>query len=456
DPSNAAAYNNLGIALKESGQTGEAISCFQKAIELNPELFASYYNLGTVYKEKGQLDEAASYYQKFLELNPVSAAAYNSLGLVFQEKGEFDRAVGCYRKALEFNPSDAAIYNNLGTALKEKGQIDEALTCFEKSLEIDPNDTALNQIFEISYIILKNGDLTRGWSLYWKFNDSYWQKRIPDKRMWDACDIRGLTILLQSDAGFGDTVQFVRYAPMIAERGARVILNCQRELISLLQSVEGLERVIEKIQRSEFDIFIPIRRLPLVFRTTIETIPANIPYIRPNPVMVQKWKDKIRHDTADLKLGLVWAAGHDDRNRSYPLDLFSPLAGLENTTFYSLQVGLHASDAKNPPEGMKIVDHTEELKDFSETAALIENLDLIVSVDTVVAHVAGALGKPVWTLLPFIADSRWLSDREDSPWYPTMKLFRQPSPCDWKSVISRVGENLQALINGDISYLSAS
>jgi len=446
DPANAASYNNLGIALKEKGLIEEAISCYQKALELNPDMIAVYYNMGSISQEKGQFDDALSYYGRAAELDNRNPAVHNSLGLVLKEKGLLDEAVSHYQKAVEYEPDNAAFHNNLGIALKEKGRLDEAVVHLEKSFDIEPNDTALNQIFEISYLILRKGDLQKGWSLYWRFNDSYWQKNIPAKPIWNGSDIQGSTIVIQSDAGFGDVIQYIRYAPLVAERGAKVILNCQKEIVSLLKNVKGLTTVVTDIPLSQFDLFIPIRRLPLVFETKLETIPSEVPYIKANPELVRKWKEKVHSENGKLKVGLVWAAGHGDSNRSCPLSLFAPLTSLQDVTFYSLQVGKDADGALNPPEGMKLIDYTEEIKDFSYTAAIIENLDLTISVDTAVAHVAGAMGKPVWNLLPHIVDSRWLLEREDSPWYPTMKLFRQPSTGDWESVIRRVSESLKALV----------
>ncbi|MEW6585447.1 MAG: tetratricopeptide repeat protein [Nitrospirota bacterium] len=446
DPSSADAFNNLGIALKDKGQFDEALSYYQKAIELNPRLTPAYYNLGVLLQEKGQLDGAASSYRRAAELDNRNAAVHNSLGLVLREKGLLDEAISHYREAVEYEPDSAAFRNNLGIALKERGRPDEALVHFEKSFSVDPNDTALNQIFDIAELFLQKGDLKRGWALYWRFNDSYWHEHIPGKPIWNGADVRGRTILLQSDAGFGDVIQYVRYAALIAGRGAKVILNCPKEIMSLLQTVAGLHKVVTDILPSEFDLFSPVRRLPFVFGTILETVPATIPYIKAELLLVQKWKEKLGGDNAKLRVGLVWAAGHRDLNRSCPLELFGPLADQRDVTFYSLQVGADAAEARHPPGGMKLVDRADEIENFSDTAAIIENLDLTISVDTAAAHVAGALGKPVWTLLPYVVDSRWLLDREDSPWYPTMRLFRQPSPGDWASVIRRLAENLRRIL----------
>jgi tetratricopeptide (TPR) repeat protein len=445
DGSSAEAHNNLGIVLKQQGRRDEAGASFRRAIELDSDLVPAYYNLGTVLREKGQPDEAVSVYRKALELDSGNAAVHNALGLILREKGLLEQAVQENHKAVEHDPDNAAFRNNFGIALKEMGRRDEALFQFEKSFQLDPNDTALDRIYDIAESILQKGNMREGWALYWKYNDAYWHEHVPAKPIWNGGDIKGLSIVLQADGGFGDTIQYARYARLIADKGAKVILNCQKELVSLLRSVKGLDLVVPEISRREFDLLIPVRRLPFVFGTTLETIPAEVPYIQADTELVRKWEQRVQSERSTLKVGLVWAAGHGDRNRSCDLSLFAPLAKLNGMAFYSLQVE-NAGDAKNPPAGMRLIDFTDKLADFSDTAALIKNLDLVISVDTAVAHVAGALGVTVWTLLPYIVDSRWLLDREDSPWYPTMRLFRQPAPGEWEPVITRVAENLKALI----------
>jgi hypothetical protein len=262
--------------------------------------------------------------------------------------------------------------------------------------------------------------------------------------------------LLYAEQGLGDTIQFIRYAPLVAQRGADVIVYCQNELTSLIKDMDGIRQVISYGDPLPvFHIHSPLLRLPLIFGTTLENIPTKTPYISVNQALIHKWKEKVKNDTSQLKIGLVWAGipGHkNDRNRSCSLDIFSPLANIHDTTFYSLQKGDAAEQAKSPPEGLKLVDYTEEIHDFSDTAALIENLDLVISVDTAVAHLSGALNKPVWTLLPFAPDWRWLLNRNDSPWYSTMRLFRQPSHGDWVSVISSVVRELLSFKHMQKSY----
>ena len=268
--------------------------------------------------------------------------------------------------------------------------------------------------------------------------------------MWDGFDIKGRSILLHAEQGFGDTIQFVRYAPLVAKRAGKVILECPGELTPLLRSVEGLSQIIVKGESlPDFDVHCPLLRLPLIFDTTLESVPAQIPYLGVDHLLIDKWRNKIQDDNSKLKIGLTWAGRPEqknDRNRSFCFATFLPLAQLEGITFYSLQKGEAAKQARDAPESMKLVDYTEEINDFSDTAAFMENLDLVICVDTAVAHLAGALGKPVWTLLTFVPAWQWLLNREDSPWYPTMKLFRQRSPGDWGTVMVNVERQLVKLL----------
>jgi tetratricopeptide (TPR) repeat protein len=490
-PSFAEAHCNLGYALQEKGQPDEAAAYFLKAIEMNPYLTKAYYNLGITLQKKGRMDEAIAYYQKAIEFDPFSAEAYCNLGAAVLEKGQFDRvitycrkaieldpcsaqaycnlgaavlekgrtdeAIASYQKAIEFDPFFAQAYCNLGYALKEKGQFAEAATHYQKALELNPGSETAN--YNMSLILLLTGNFEQGWEKYewrWKAKDfikmnCFHQPVDFSQPMLYGIDVEGLTILIYAEQGFGDAIQFIRYVPELAQRGANVIIECQRELVSLLKNIDGVKHVVAQGDSlPHFDMHCPLLSLPFIFRTTLGSIPAKVPYVQANASLVQKWRDKLGNDHAQLKIGLSWAGKpthKNDRNRSCSLEVFSPLAELGDISFYSLQKGGAAEQAKNPPPGMKLVDYTEEISDFSDTAALMENLDLIISVDTSIVHLAGALGKRVWTMVPFVPDWRWMLDREDSPWYPTMRLFRQPLPGDWKSVIGKMKDGLLILLN---------
>jgi Flp pilus assembly protein TadD len=450
-PNNARVCFGLAFVLQEKGGADEAIPWYQKALKLNPQFVDALYNLGSIYHQKGQLDEAVSYYEKALQLNPQLAMAYNNLGSILQQKGRFDEAIGLYQKALQQNPGLISAYNNMGLVFQEKGRFDEAMGCHQKALSLNPDHATVH--FNIAGLLLLHGDFENGWKEYeWRKKMPGYQARSLTRVLWDGSDISGRTILLYSEKGyegFGDTIQFVRYAPLLAERGAKVIVECQKELASLIRNAGGVAQVISYGEKlPAFDLHCPYLSLPAVFRTTIRSIPSKIPYITADPGLVQKWRDRMAQDFSEFKIGLAWAgnlAHPRSQYRSCSLDQFSSLAQLDDITIYSLQKGEAAAMAKNPPAGMKVVDYTEDFRDFSDAAALIENLDLVISVDTAAAHLAGALGKTVWTLLPFIPEWRWLLNREDSPWYPTMRIFRQPSAGDWKSVISRVVDELRKI-----------
>lgn len=275
--------------------------------------------------------------------------------------------------------------------------------------------------------------------------------------LWDGTNIKGRTILLYGGT-YGDEIQFIRYAPLVAECGARVVFVCLKELVSLLKSVTGIHQILSSDEPlPDFDVHCSIRSLPIVFNTSTETVPSKVPYITVSSLLINEWRHKVLHDESKLKIGLVWTSGGTPsdhmgwlmKKKSFPLEVFSLLAQLGDISFYSLQKGWASEQTKNPPKGMELFDYTAEIQDFSDTAALIENLDLIISVDTAVAHLAGALGKSVWTLLDAGSDWRWLMNREDCPWYPTMRLFRQSSEGNWESVMTKVKDELLKLLDSN-------
>jgi tetratricopeptide (TPR) repeat protein len=487
DPGNAEAYSNLGFILQGKGRLDDAVKCYQKAVELNPDLLQAYMNLGNTFKEKGRFDDAVRYYQKALQICPDLPDAYSNigitllktrqpdkavdfcqkavqlaphdvnmyynLGIVLQENGRLDEAVACYQKASQLAPGDAEIYNNLAFALQENRRPYEAIPYYRKALGLQPDYATAH--WNLALALLLTGNFREGWREYeWRWGTKYLlsSKRKFEQPLWTGSDIEGLTILLHAEQGLGDTFQFIRYAPLVAGRGAKVIFECYGHMASLMRGVDGIHQLIVSGEElPAFDVHCPLLSLPLAFDTTLETVPAAIPYISADILLTDKWKDLLKHDDSKLKIGIVWAGNpgfKQNRYRNIPLHFFAPVAGLPGVTLYSLQKGEEAGTAKDPPGGMKLVDYTSEINDFSDTAAFIENLDLVISVDTAVAHLAGAMGRPVWTLLPFSPEWRWLMDREDSPWYPTMRLFRQSSHMDWQSVIDGVIRELRSKITG--------
>lgn len=453
NPSNAEAYYNLGNIFKDNNLLDEAITCYQNALRIDPTIPHIYINLGYILRHKKLFEESATSYQKALQLDPLNAVTYYNLGNIFQDEDKLDEAIQYFQKAISLDPYFHDAYLNLGIALYDKQQIDRAITCYQEALRLDPD--LADAHWNLSHALLLSGKFREGWKEYewrWKIKELYLHS-LPKtdnfhQQKWDGSDITGLFILLHAEQGFGDTIQFIRYAPLVAKRCAGVIIECPKALTALLKNVEGISHVIAYGEaKPRFNIHCPILSLPLIFDTTLESIPAKTPYISTDPALVQQWRKIFQNDNSFLNVGLVWATDRLPGKKSCSLEIFSPLSQMQGITFYSLQKGEAAAQAKNPPFGMKLIDYTEEIKDFSDTAALIENLDLIISIDTAVAHLAGAMGKPVWTLLHFTPDWRWMLNREDSPWYPTMRLFRQSSPGDWKSVIAQVEIELKKLLH---------
>jgi Tfp pilus assembly protein PilF len=445
-------FNKLGDALKRKGDREKAISAFKNAVAIKPDFSEAHYNLGCLFNTEGKHDEAIVCYKKALQYNPEFAEANYNMGIAFQEKGEDDEAIACYKAALQISPDSALAWSSLGILWKGKRRFDEARDCFQKAVALDP---ALPEAhWNLATLLFAQGDYGAGWKEY------EWRARMKgmeglqgkyDQPLWQGEDIAGKTILIHAEQGMGDAIQFIRYARLVARRGARVIVEGQPELDRLLRQVEGIHDFIPRGNPLPlFDLQCPLLSLPLRFGTTVETIPGKEPYIPVDQGLSKKWRDRIGAGQGSVRAGLAWSGNprhESDKMRSFPLAVFSCLADIRGVEFFSLQKGSAAAEAKNPPGGMKLYDFSEELDDFADTAALIANLDLIISVDTAVVHLAGALGKPVWTLLPFTPDWRWMLDRDDSPWYPSMRLFRQLSEGDWEGVLRRVRAELERFHN---------
>lgn len=468
-----------GLELQSQGRIDDAISSFKKAINLNPKFPAPFFSLGALLQQLGYIEDAIALYQRVLELSPEHSDTFNILGSAFQAKGLIGRAIESYQKAIEFNPDSYMAHNNLGSALKLIGNIDEATEHYRIALRLNPHfPEALNNLgnafrdtnkiemaidsyrkgillkpefadphLNLAYAFLLSGRFEEGWHEYewrWKIKEPLHKLSQP---LWTGEDRPGQTILLYAEQGFGDTIHFVRYASMVAEKGLKVIAGCQRELKSLIGSVKGISQVVAFGEPSPgFDIRCPLLSLPGIFKTSMASIPSEVPYIFPGEDIVSHWGGILSGHRKELNIGIAWAGspGHvNDRNRSLPLEMLEPLMDIKNAAFFSLQKELANPNDIELMKKMNIRDYTGDIRDFSDTAGIIMNLDLVISVDTSVVHLAGALGRPVWTLLPFSPDWRWLLDRDDSPWYPTMRLFRQPSPGDWTSVINKVIADLK-------------
>jgi Tfp pilus assembly protein PilF len=447
-PEYAEAHSNLGSVLQEQGKLDEAASRFSKAIELKPEYAEAHSNLGTVLQEQGKLDEAAKSLHLATELNPDHAEVHNNLGTFFQEQGKLDEAAERYKKAIALKPDHVKAHNNLGAVLQEQGKYDEAMEYYKRAISLKPDyaEAHMNR----SFVLMSTGNFEEGWPEYeWRSRAINCTTQAFQQPRWDGTPLNGRVILVHAEQGLGDTIQFVRYLPMVQAKGGHVILECQNSLFRLLKNNAGVYDVIERTpdckSLNHIDVHVPLLSLPGIFGTKLDTIPSVVPYITADPGLVKQWRTRLSHNDA-YKVGIVWAGNplhkYVYHKRSCSLADFAPLVDIPGLVFYSLQKGHASAKTNDPPKGMNIINLAEELNDFTDTAAIIANLDLVISIDTSVAHLAGAIGKPVWNLLSFVPDWRWFLNRDDSPWYPGMRLFRQSQPNDWAGVFEQVKKAL--------------
>ena len=424
DPTSAEAYSNLGIALYEQGMMEQAEACHRRAIELNPEYAAAYGTLGNLLKRRA-IKEAVDCYRKAIELDASLTDVHVNLAIALKVQGKLDEAALSYAQALRLDPNHAKAHNNLGTIFRDHGRYDDALDCDRRAVAINPDYAPAH--FNPSLIMLVRGEFQSGWQEF-----DYRLRRAAPQPYWDGSDIRGKRILLAAEQGIGDTIQFVRYAPLVKQRGATVILKCQPRLIPLLKTCQGVDEVVTE---SQFDVQAPLLSLPRIFETTIETIPTKVPYL--SAPLAEHWGKRL-NELPGLKVGIAWQGNPEypsDGDRSIDLAHFAVLSG---ATLISLQKGPgteQLADATFPVVDLGVADASGA---FMDTAAIMEHLDLVITSDTSIAHLAGALGRPVWVALPFVPDWRWMLERSDSPWYPTMRLFRQRRPGDWRSVFDAI------------------
>ena len=461
-PMSAEAANELGNALTALTRTEEAAACFEDAIRLNPNDPVPYNNLGLALRGLNRPDEAIAAFRSALRLRPDYLNALSNLGLLLHERHQDAEAEICLMKAAELDPESPEILGNLTQVLsRQRNERDpsqrnlrEQFKTFRRAVALVPGNPTLT--FYLSHIALALGDYRTGWAAY----EARW--RIPDAigwieteaPLWNGRDsVAGKTVLLFAEQGHGDTLQFVRFAPILAARGATVLLLVQPALVSLLGRMEGVAGCFAFGETPPpADLRFPLMSLPLALGTTVETIPGGRPYLDPYAGAVAHWHAR----TGALpgrKIGLVWAgdprpgqpaANRIDRRRSLRFQQLAPLAGLDGVSFISLQKGSPAAQAQEGIPGLTLHDWTDELHSFADTAALVRTLDFVISVDTAVAHLAGAVGREVWLLNRFDSCWRWLEDRDDSPWYPGLRQFRQTAPGDWDGVLARVRAALSA------------
>jgi tetratricopeptide (TPR) repeat protein len=443
------ALNNLGNLFCTGGRLDEARACYERAIALQPNLAEAHNNLGVVFRDLGSFDEAQACYARALTLKPDYADAHNNLGIVFRDQGKLDESAACHERALALKPDNSEAYNNLGNTRRSQRRLEESLRSYEQALVLNPDN--IEPKWNRSLVELLAGDFAAGWLDYEiRTRRKKNATRIFPQPIWRGESLNGARILLHAEQGLGDTLQFLRYVPLVKAAGGTVILDVPKSLLRLAEELPGIATfVVTGDPVPPFEWHCPLMSLPLAFGTSIDSIPALVPYLRV-PADAQKNAERLDWPTKGLRVGLVWSGNPlfpEDWIRSIPLRGFAPMLGLEGVHFFSLQMGPAASQLDEVDARM--IDLRAAIGDMADTAALIAKLDVVITVDTAVAHLAGALEKTTWTLLPFAPDWRWLMEREDSPWYPTMRLFRQPRFGDWPSVLERVRGELAALAVGN-------
>ncbi len=394
----------------------------------------------------GDYGAAAEVYRRALSLQPVSAYTVYGLGYLLERQGDLAAAAESYRLVLRHDPDLVEAHLHLGITQLLQGNLRSAAECFKRVRELAPENSEARTF--LGYVHLLEGNLPLGWSEHeyrWRTPHFLRDRQKFPQPLWKGEPLKGSRILLRAEQGLGDTLQFVRYVPLVAARGGNVVLEVQTRLQRLLARSPGAAEVIRRGEaRPEADWQCPLMSLPLAFATDLNSIPAEIPYVQPDPAQIAAWGQRLAGNS--LRIGLAWGGSPTfpyERWRSIPLEQLAPLTQLEGTTFYSLQMGPQASQVKQLGSGVRLIDLQDEQQDLADTAAIVANLGLVISIDTSVAHLAGAMGKPVWILLHKSPDWRWLLEREDSPWYPTARLFRQSTLGNWLDVVARVERELR-------------
>ncbi len=444
--------NNLADALRQVGRLAEAERCYRSLVLHHPQMAEAHYNLGNILHKDERYPDAAAAFRRALQLQPGNPDALNNLGSTLTELGEHCEAELCLRQAVEQQPNLAGPQNNLGTVLRELGRVEEAEACFTAALQLAPDHSEAR--YNLATTLLLTGRLTEGWALY----ETRWQTTALTPRpfrqpLWRGEALGDSALLLHAEQGMGDTLQFCRFVRQVA-RKARVILEVQRPLLRLLaRSLPEVSLIVGYGDSlPHFDMHCPLMSLPMVLGTTLGMIPAETPYLVPDPAEVDHWRTRLSL-LPGLRVGLVWRGSQNfagsQRKRDMDASHLAHLADIPGVSFVSLQKDLAPEALADLPEILPMHDWTAELDDFAQTAALVAGLDLVIGVDTSVIHLAGALGKPVWLLNRFDPCWRWLRERDDSPWYPGLRQFRQTAIRDWPGVMDRVRCRLLRASNGD-------
>lgn len=448
-PDHADALRCRGHALLKLDRLAVALAAYDGVLALRPDDVESLNNRGVVLVSLNRCEEAIVSLDRVLAGDPANVSALVNRGNALRRLRRIDEALISYDAALALEPVNAEALHNRAVALVELNRLDEALASYDRAIAFAPNNADIR--FGHGLALLTAADFRAGWREYeWRWKSRRWdprQRNFAQPQWLGDVPVEGRTILLHAEQGMGDSLQFVRYAPLLARRGARVIAEAPAALRTLFDRLPAVEVVSHGDHLPEFDLHCSLMSLPLAFGTELATIPAEVPYLEAAPDRVAKWRTRLGEPRLP-RVGMVWkgsALHENNRKRSIALDRFDLILSTPGIEFISMQRDLAPQDARTLRGHSSVLDIGDELTDFADSAAVISLLDLVVSVDTAVAHLAGAMAKPVWILLPFSADFRWMLDREDSPWYPTARLFRQAALGDWSGPLGDVRRGLLSM-----------
>jgi tetratricopeptide (TPR) repeat protein len=449
-PTYVEALNNLGSTLKAQNKLDEAIARYRQAIQIRPDYAEAQNNLGVTLLEQGKPAEAEPHYREALRLKPAYAEVHLGLGAAVLELGRPEEATACYHEALRLKPTYAEAYNNLGSAQMALGKLPEAIVSYTEAVRLRQDYAEAHHNRAMAWLLA--GDFEQGWVEYeWRWKCKKWKMPPFPQPLWDGSDLAGRTILLHIEQGIGDTVMFLRYPELVKQRGGTVLMACPETLERLFRGARGVDRLVPRgSPMPQFDVHAPMLSLPRMLGLPHPESANTVPYLAPEPDLVASWARDLSQYPG-FKVGIAWQGNPkyaNDRHRSIPLRFFAPLARAPGVRLLSLQKG-HGSE-QVPQVDFPVIDLAQRLDEttggFVDTVAALRSLDLVITSDTAVAHIAGALGVPVWTALTFAPDWRWQLGREDSPWYPTMRLFRQSSWGDWAGLFERITGELGKLV----------
>lgn len=448
-PQDADPCFNLGSLLADVGLHAEAEQHLRQALRLRPDFGKAYNNLGNTLRAAGRLQEAIGSFQDAVRTMPDSIGALNNLGNALRAAGDFAEAEHMYRRALAVRPNSADTWCNLGNVQRDARRYEEALASYARALELNPGFAEVH--FNRAWIHLLQGRFETGWEEYeWRLQRRAWKTTCAGRLGlpgWNGKPFKGRRLLVYDEQGLGDTIQFARYIPMAKALGGTVIFEARDCLLPLFGSLGGVDRLVTRESRyrpaAEADMYAPLLSLPRLFRTRLDTIPWDGPYLHGEPSAVRRWSR--RFSESRYRVGIAWSGSNVDPLRACPPNFFEALARHPGVSLYGLQKEGLSVDPRLNPSGTVYLG--PDFKDFGDTAAAVAHLDLVISVDTAVAHLAGAMGKPTWVLLPYTADWRWLVDRADSPWYPSMRVFRQRTWGDWSEVMKNVVRELDRTLS---------